>query len=135
MEHSIAVYKYVFNSKFQYRSELEIVIRTTPHVNISKCFKINSVSDGQPLKPLYITTEEALHFVAPFIDEAHEKDDEYFMVISDDQNLKFPVRTTWHDVDDSTDDDFSNSEISIIKPIIPNSTFWTRLWNFLNMEL
>jgi hypothetical protein len=62
--------------------------------------------------------------------------DEYFMVISDDQNLEYPITTIWRDSDDdSTDDDFNNSEISIIKSIIPNSTFWTRLWNFLNMEL
>lgn len=129
MDHSIAIYKYVFNSKRQYRSDLQIVIRTTPHVNILRCFQVDSIFCGQQLKPLYVTNKKALQFVIPLFDI----DRQYFMVISDKPDLVFPFTTSWHDLQESLNSDFDNP--CIIKKITPTTTFWNELWDFLNMEL
>lgn len=130
MEHSIAIYKYVFNHKYdQYRSELQIILRTSTQYNILKMFRIESFDDGQPLKSLCITNEEALYFVAPNF----EKNEEYFMVISDDQDHQYPITTVWHNIDTSSKNDFDNP--CIIKEITSNKDFWKQAWNFLNMEV
>lgn len=132
IEHSVAIYKHVLNYKDQYKSVLQLVIRTTPDINFDKCFTIQCTCDGQLLKPMCITTEDVLHFVLPVF----EKDEEYFMVISDNQDLKFPIETNWHHLDDTSNhNDFDNSEICIIKEMIPNSDYWKDLWKFLNMEV
>lgn len=129
MEHSIAIYKVVYNNNGDYKSELQFVIRTSPCVNMLKCFEVNSVNNGHPLKSIYITNKNAFHFICP---DLNDFDDEYFMVISTIQNYAFPIHTNWCNDANFSINDFNNC--SIVKFITPNTEFWNDLWNFLNME-
>lgn len=135
MDQSIAIYKYVFNSSCsQYRSDLQYVVRTTHNINHLNCIEINHVYDGELLKSLYITNENALQFVA--LD--FETGDEYYMVISDIRDYTFPVSTKWRNFNDRSsgaNKDFDVSSINLIKTIIPDTIFWKNLWEYLNMEL